>query len=337
MSFLEKIKSSLFYDGLTKEEYNSIVPFIMKENNRRLKVYNIVDLIFVGILFFISLIFSGFSTKTFVYLGGALANFLVILILYSKFQNNFICSKFLNYFFTSLMLSFAIYVETVKTSGLPASMFYAAFVLIPYLTYDKVLYSFIHRLIFLVVFIVLSYKTKRYEYFQTDMIYGISVFLLSTFAGVRVQKIQVNGWLMTNNMGKELKKMSSIFENIRVIDLNANTSIDYSTDSYDENRIIGSNNDANKQIEEYIEEFVSENNKLHMQQFCDLSTLEDRMFNEKILICDYATKDITWRRASFVAIEEDSKGFTTKVVFTIQRIADAFYLNMLDFDLKKIN
>lgn len=234
------------------------------------------------------------------------------------------------------MLFFTIYVGTIKSEGLPATTFFAALALIPYITYDKVIYSFIHRLIILALFIALSFATKQPEYVHSDIINGVAVFVLSTLAGVRVQKMQVNSWVMTNNMDKELTKMSGIFECIREIDLTSNSALDYSTTMQNENRIVDSTSNATKQMDSYIEEFVSENNKAHMRQFCDLSTLEDRLYNEKILICDYGTKDVTWRRATFVAIEEDSKGFPTKVVFTIQRIADSFYLNMLDFDLEKI-
>lgn len=45
-------------------------------------------------------------------------------------------------------------------------------------------------------------------------------------------------------MDKELKKMSGVFETIRIIDLSKNTSIDYSTNSESEKRIIDTNKNA---------------------------------------------------------------------------------------------
>lgn len=336
MSFLEKIKFSLFYDGLTKEDYKSLEPYIIKENNNRLRIYNIVGFLFVFSLFIFSLIWSGFASKTFVYLGVSLCNVVVILLLYSKAQYDIFFSKILNYLFSSLMMFFTMYIGTIKNNGLPATTFYAALAIVPYITYNKLIYSFIHRLIFLLIFIAMSVASKSPEYVQVDIINGVSVFVLSTLAGGRVQRLQVNGFVMTNNMDKELKKMSGVFENIRIIDLSSNTSADYSTNSDCEKRIIDTNKNASGQMDKFVEDFVADNNKIHMRQFCDLSTLEDRIYSKKMLICDFATTENTWCRATFVSMEDDSKGFAKRVVFTIQRIADSYYLDMLDFDLNKI-
>ena len=233
------------------------------------------------------------------------------------------------------MLFFAIYVDTIKNNGFPASIFLAALALIPYIVYDKVLYSFIYRSVILGIFIYLSYISKSNNFFKTDVINSVAIFVLSTLAGVRVQKIQVHGWLMTNNMDTELKRMSGVFEKIRVIDLATNTSIDYATNSQSENRIVGSDNNAIAQMDNFIETFVAEDNRAAMRKFCNFSTLEDRMYNKELLIRDFASTEPSWCRATFVSIEEDSKGFSTKFVFVVQRIADTYYLNMLDFDLKK--
>ena len=169
MTLLEKIKLSLFYDGLTKKEYASLEPYILIENNRRLKVYNIVALVFVSIVFFYSLFTAGLIIKTFVYLACAMGNLFSILILYSKVQNKSIVGRFLTYLFVSLMLLFTVFLGTVLDAGLPATTFFAALVLIPYITYEKALYGFIHRLIILLIFFFVSYKTKNYEYFKTDL------------------------------------------------------------------------------------------------------------------------------------------------------------------------
>lgn len=336
MSIFEKLKLSLFYDGLTKDEYNSVAPYIMKENNKRLKIYNIVAFVFVLALFVLSLFWDRLSSKTFFYLGSSIINLVLVILLCSKVQYNRIVSKIINVFFISLILFFTIYIGTIKGEGLPAVTFFAVLAIIPYITYEKVLFGILHRFIFLLLFFVLSILTKRVEFVQTDILNGISVFVISTIAGIHVQKMQVNSWVTTNNMDKTITKMSGMFESIRVIDLRSNLLLSYFSDGQSEETISDTNLGASIQVDKYIEDFVNENNKTHMRQFCDLSTLEDRLYNKDILICDYSTKDITWRRATFVAIEKDEKGFATKVVFSIQRIADSFYLNMLEFDINKI-
>lgn len=335
MSLLEKLKLLFLYDGLTQKEYQSVEPYIIKENNHRLKIYSIIGIVFVLGLSIHFIITSGFGFKTIVCLACTVCNILVLFMLNTKIQYKRIIAKILNYFFTSVMLLFTMYIGGVSDINLPATTFFAAVALIPCITYERIILGLIYRLIILLLFITISFITKNPDYARLDLVNGISVFILSTLAGIYVQKMQIKSWIVTNDMDKEITKMSAIFESIRVIDISSNTFITHSDNNVLNSCMMGTDS-ATTQIDRYIEEFVSENNKAHMRQFCDLSTLEDRMFNDKILICDYATTDTTWRRAFFVAIEEDSDGFVTKVVFTIQRIADAFYLNMLDFDLEKI-
>lgn len=337
MTLAEHVKFSLYYDGLSKGEYESVVPLIMKENVRRLKIYNIVAFAFTFSLFILSLFWEEIARKTFVYLGASVCNLLMILILYSRLNQNGLVTKIINYFFSSLMLLFTIYIGTVKSNGLPATTFFAALALIPYITYNRVIFSFFHRLAFLVLFFVLSARTKSPEFLRADIINGVSVFILSTLAGIRVQKLQVKGWSGAAVLNNELRKMSCVFETIRVIDLRANTSVDYSTDGDIGKKIIGSSSNASLQMDRFIDEWVSDRNELHMRQFCDLSTLEDRIFGKKSLVCDFATSNVAWFRASFVPFESDAKGFSTKVVFSVQKIADAYYLGMLNFDLNNIN
>lgn len=335
MLFLEKLKRIFLYDGLKKSDYKKAESYIIKENNRRLRIYNIIAIIFVLGLFVYSLFIRGFESITIIYLLCAMINGVILALLCFKFQDNKIFSTITNYFFTTFFLLFSIYSGTITSNGMPATMFLATISIIPYILYTKALPGFIHRLIILCIFIVLSYKTKSAEYFRTDLINSIVVFLLSSFAGGRIRKLQVNGWLLASNQDKELEKMSGMLEVIRIIDLSDNSSIDYSSFG-SEKKVVGTNSNALKQMEAFVENNVEENNVVHMRQFCDLATLEDRMFSQKVLICDFASNDVAWRRATFVVIEDDNKGFPKKVVFTIQLIADAFYLNMLNFDLKQI-
>lgn len=334
MLFLEKLKRIFLYDGLKKSDYKKAESYIIKENNRRLRIYNIIAIIFVLGLFVYSLFIRGFESITIIYLLCAMINGVILALLCFKFQDNKIFSTITNYFFTTFFLLFSIYSGTITSNGMPATAFLATIAIIPYILYTKALSGFIHRLIILGIFIALSYKTKSPEYFRTDVINSVVVFLLSSLAGGRVRKLQVNGWVMASNQDKELEKMSANFEFIRTINLQENSSIDYARGS--NKKIIGTSDNALKQMDSYIEEWVADNNLDHMRQFCDLSTLEDRMFSQKVLICDFASKDIAWRRATFIVIEEDKKGFPKKVVFTIQLIADSFYLNMLNFDLMQI-
>lgn len=335
MSFLEKLKRIFLYDGLKKSDYQAAEAYIIKENNRRLRIYNIIAIIFMLSLFVYSLIIRGFESITIIYLACAMINACILLLLYFKFQNNRIFSAITNYFFTTFFLLFSIYSGTITSNGMPATLFLATFAIIPYILYTKALSGFIHRFIILCIFVALSYKTKSLEYFRIDVINSVIVFLLSSLAGGFVRKIQVNAWLITSNQDKELEKVSGMFEVLRVIDLSENTSVDYSQYGT-EKKVVGTNNNAIKQMDAFVEKNVSENNIVHMRQFCDLSTLEDRMFSQKVLICDFASNDVAWRRATFVVLEDNKKGFPKKVAFTIQLIADSFYLNMLEFDLKQI-
>lgn len=333
MNAVNRIKEILFYDGLTKNEYSRIEPAIIEENNKRLKIYNIVALIVIAGVLIISLFWNSISEKRAAYLFGVCSNILMLLILFTVAKKNMFISKIVNYYFITMMLVFTLYIGTITSKGLPASSFFTCLALAPYITYSKNLYGFLHRLITVLIFIAISYSCKPLEIFHIDLLNVLAVFVISTLAGIYFQKLQVNSYIVKRDMDTEIKKMSGIFEKIRVIDLCDRVSADYSIYSNDGRRMTNRCTDAFEQMEAFIDHYVGEYHREKMRQFCDLSTLEDRTFERKVIERDFISAEGIWERAIFVVIEEDSKGFPTKVAFSIKRIADQYYLKALELDI----
>lgn len=332
----ERIKSCLLYDGLVQSEYTFIEGAIIKENNRRLVIYNYVAAIVIFCLFIASLFNPSLSAKTFIYLFGVLSNIVMLILLKSKASQSILISKVINYYFVSLMLLFTIYVGTVASGGLPASTFFTCLAIAPYITYSKVLWGFVHRLIAVILFIVFSYVYKPVEYFNMDVINAVVVFVISSVAGAYFQRLQVGVYTIKNNMDLELKHMSKMFEKIMVISLKNVKSVDYSVYSKDVREISEKNDDAIALMDDFIENYVCEKNREAMRQFCDLTTLEDRMFEKEVLEKDYVSVEGMMERVIMVTLEADSNGFPTKVAFTIKRLADPYYIRTLELDVNRI-
>lgn len=336
MFFLNRLKEVLFYDGLTKDEYNSIEALIIAENNRRLKIYNYVAVVVIFIVLLLSFLYSRLASNRIAFIYGILSNIAVITILNSKAQKNILVSKIVNFYFVSLMLLFTAFIGTVTNNGLPAVTFLTILALVPYITYSKILYGFIHRTVIVFIFLFLSYSYKTPEYFYADILHLIPVFIISTLCGMYFQRLHVNSFVVKNNMDVELKKMSGIFETIRVISLTDGTSADYSIYSKNDRRILSRNSNASEQMEQFIDTYVSENSRASMHKVCDIATLEDRMYSQKIIEHDFISIKGNWERTILIVIEEDERGFPSKIAFTIKKIADQYYIKQLGFDITKI-
>ena len=335
MGMLDKARLFFFYDGLSKTEYESIESYIIEENDRRLRVYNYVAFaVLLGALI-ASIINSGISPVIFIYIIGIISSAVMIHLLIRNASTNFLLSKIVNHCFVSMVLLFTAF-TVFNDSKLPATVFLACLALIPYITYSKNIFGLINRTIIVIVFLVVSFANKSLEYFLVDLFNVLLVFAITTVAGMYFQKLQINSYIVKYNMDFEIKKISGVFEKIQVINLISGESIDYSKYDMNDMSIIEKYENASKKMDDFIENYVSEKNRPQMSKFCNVATLEDRMYKNKVLEKDFVSAEGIWERAVFVSMEENDKGFPTKVAFLIKRIADPYYIKALKIDINNI-
>lgn len=72
----------------------------------------------------------------------------------------------------------------------------------------------------------------------------------------------------------------------------------------------------------FCEYNVDDNYKETLYEFFDPKTVYQRMVGQKVIVCDYLTKNIGWRHARLVPVEYDEDGNVTQIVFTTEATTD---------------
>ena len=118
-----------------------------------------------------------------------------------------------------------------------------------------------------------------------------------------------------------LKSMSGIYYSMHLIDL-ANDTVEELNAPDEVRNIVNRPFGAAKMMADIIGLTTTDEYKAEALRFTDLTTLADRMQNRKAITGEFLGNYLGWYRAEFVAIEVDSFGKPTKVVFTTQGIDD---------------
>ena len=115
-----------------------------------------------------------------------------------------------------------------------------------------------------------------------------------------------------------LESMAGIYSYVNCIDLKAGTSIRFDLNSDTEKELVLTNNhsDLSKTLfKGMVDEF-----KASFWAFTDLSSISDRMENEKIISAEFKHKDDGWLRAQYIRIGESVNEPINRVIFAIRNI-----------------
>ncbi|MDO4202999.1 MAG: GGDEF domain-containing protein [Selenomonadaceae bacterium] len=118
-----------------------------------------------------------------------------------------------------------------------------------------------------------------------------------------------------------LGTLGGIFYSIHVIDLCADTVIEYTTKN-EIRKIVNHTDGAAEMMHEIMTAVSFDDHLEEALAFTDLSTLPERMKNKKLLTKQLVGRNTGWFIAGFIMMEADAEGKPTKVIFTT-RVNDA--------------
>lgn len=336
MDFFEKIKLVLFYDGLTKEEYDIVYNDIYNRNLKNLFAYNLIIASLSLILFLVSCIWNIIESNRISYFTVFLFCSLLIILIKKVAPNKLWIGKLISYIFSSGILLWAIYIGTVTAHNQSATSFSVCLAILPFVAYNTILLGFIHRIIAIIAFVIIAQFYKTPSTISVDLVNIIAFGLVGTGVSIVNQLIQANAMLTRKNVYSEIRNLSNIFNIIRIIDLKNNTSVDYEAKSDTSKGFISRDSDARTQMENLLKEIVSERNSKRMVNFCNFATLEDRLYDKQKVVCDFIDNNNEWQRAVFLVVQRNKNGFPSKVSFTLEMIADKYYIKTLDMNTESI-
>lgn len=143
--------------------------------------------------------------------------------------------------------------------------------------------------------------------------------------------LQKNAELM--NVNEELNRRIALISSLSEIYISC-YDINMVTGFYDEvkaktyvHNLIPKCGIASDSLEYFIDTFVRKEYREEMERFIDLSTLAERLNDEKIISMEYAGTMISWGRVGFVPVYRDDDGNLVEVLFISQDISNEIGLD----------
>jgi len=141
------------------------------------------------------------------------------------------------------------------------------------------------------------------------IIYG--VYYLTYRAAVKEMEIKKSG----------IASMSDMYAIIYIVDIKKDELLPVVADEESE-KLRPKNKPASEQLRNMFEYDCEEAYQSVALEFCDLSTLPERLDNRKTVVFEYKSKYYGWCRIRFFAMDREKHHQLEKVVFTIQVIND---------------
>lgn len=212
MSFKDKIISFLMYDGLPKEDYNLIKDDIYERNRKFMIVISFVSVLMFAGLFVGSLSVSELMENRIIYLVMVVVSIGLTVIFHIPAKKNVKLGIAATYVYSYSILSVGIFIGTVTGPQSQATAFIVLLVLIPLLTYDIVIRSFIFRLIMVIIYVIVAPHFKSMDLLVVDLANIISFGLLGTVCVGFTQHFLAKAFFLQHNMEDEIKKQTAVIE-----------------------------------------------------------------------------------------------------------------------------
>ena len=116
-----------------------------------------------------------------------------------------------------------------------------------------------------------------------------------------------------------IQALSSIYDSNYYVDLENRNYIELKSTEF-AHGISGKSGGSVETLTRYLQNAVSEDYREQMAEFVDLSTLDERMQDQKILSHDYLNRAGVWIRASIIPVKRNEEGKLTRILFMGHRI-----------------
>lgn len=209
---MKTIKKFLLYDGMEKENFDTIKPDIYDRSRRRLSLYSQVLTFAFFMLFFCSFFINAIATYRILYLIMFLTSCGAAFVFHTIAKTNKVIGSAVKYILEIAILSFGIVIGIVTSSNMPAVAFVALTSMLPLLIYDNVVRSLLLRALMICVYFGIASKSKSIDALETDLVNLISFTILSTLCVVVSNHTQGKGIYLEKYMQKEIEKQTATIQ-----------------------------------------------------------------------------------------------------------------------------
>ena len=197
-----KIKSFMYFIGLSKKDYEIIKPNIATYNRVMLGLFLYLASILMCGLLILSYILPTIFPNNIIYLGTLIFSLLILIISNKIDKTSYKATQILIYITISLFLIYSILTDTIFHPNQVSVTFIVMLVFLPILFIDRPIRCLGFSIGFTILFIILDYMVKPDNIVSIDILNVILYCLLGIVSGYITDNIKVNNFLLENKLQK---------------------------------------------------------------------------------------------------------------------------------------
>lgn len=325
---------------LKSEEYKSFLPKINETNRKNIIFVSAVIIAVITVLLII-LPFANLLNFAYpIYIGFEIATILILLeCIFIKPKSSPLIVP-LTVALILDMLTFGACLSFFNNSGRNATVFFVLLFSIPLIFTLHPRYSILITIVVASTFLAVEHHIKTPKVFKLDLINTICYSIINIIAGSYMLIIKYRAHCLQeenkkfndlklkeseielNKQMEILRSLSGIYNSVHLIDLEENTVVEYVSNP-NIRKFVNTSEDAITQMHNSMDSLIIDEYKQKAFEFTDLTTLQQRMEEQKIITMDMIGVYTGWMRASFIANTTNSFEQPTQVLFTTQIIKEA--------------
>jgi diguanylate cyclase (GGDEF)-like protein len=195
----ERIRNIALYGDVTKEEYETVKPKIVRTNRLAAMKFSVISTILIFSMYLASYVIEGLKSSRQVYVAGTLATLiLVTMAMYSKRIALFTYIQI--YSSTFVFFLYGIIIGTVTRPEEQAVTFMVLLILVPMLFTDRPLRMASNIIFYMIVFIIMCMKVKEEPVRSVDIVDAIIFGTLAIMATTIVYRAKIKGYLLETEL-----------------------------------------------------------------------------------------------------------------------------------------
>lgn len=324
-----KLKNQLLYSGLSKEEYDDIQEQYLAPNGVMIKAMSLCAGLLACLFGIFDLAILPMDKIGLCYLTVGVVNLILAGLARLKIKNNTLFVKVLARVFMWSLYALGMVAGTIGQPDQTAVLFIVFIVALPIVFNDRPIYLLGEMALMALVFSILAASFKPSDVAYLDIfnaiVFAIGSITLSTFlyqrraAGCLAEKELQDAFALVNEQFGVLCSISEIYQNIHLIDFDKNIIKRFTPNKTAEDSIT-IHSCSNTVLYELVDEATRKDYKDAAFRFTDLTTLQTRMRNKKIISKEFISWRKGWYRVQFILLEADENKNPVRVIFTSQVI-----------------
>ena len=195
----KKIKNYALYGDTERENYHAIKERIETSNRMTALVFSSVASVLIGVMVLLSFVQEGFAGSRSVYIAGVV--FSVIQILVAIAAKKIWALTYVSvYLAVSVFLLYGIAIATLTRPEEQTVTFMVMLIFVPLIFVDRPLRMAGSLIFYIVLFIVMAYRTKSGSILSVDVTDAVIFGLLSLVSETVVYRAKIRGYVLENRL-----------------------------------------------------------------------------------------------------------------------------------------